>query len=141
MSRNLQNVFVFVHTSVMPIRWLLIQWQMLAGQMFGFADDLFGKNMYGKFKSVFTQRNQHSEPHQGDRLNFESIKGVEVRDKPLHIWRFTCLFDDACMEDCMLNRVCVTDYQLANNMAVFVLGAFIVRGIWGLSCRVAYNCT
>lgn len=37
------------------------------------------------------------------------------------------------MVDCTQRRVCMIDYQLANNMAVFVLGFFIAGATGGLS--------
>ncbi len=42
-------------------------------------------------------------------FELEYIKGMEVRDKPLHIWRSACLFDSSCTVDCTLHRVCVID--------------------------------
>lgn len=57
-------------------------------------------------------------------FELENVKGMEVRDKPLHIWRSTCLFDSSCMVDCTLHRVCVIDYQLANNRVIFVTSFF-----------------
>lgn len=54
-------------------------------------------------------------------FKLENIKGMEVRDNPLHIWGSTCLFDNAWTVDCTLHRVCMIDFHLANNIAVFIL--------------------
>lgn len=97
-----------------------------------------------KFIGVFARSQSAFRTTPVRPFELENIKGMEVRDKPLHIWRSTCLFDGSRTVDCTPHRVCVVDYQLANNMALFVAYIFYSRSDGGnfgftlLICQILY---
>jgi len=45
--------------------------------------------------------------HTDEQFELENINPVEVRDKPLHIWWSTCLFDNSCKLDFTQHRLCM----------------------------------